>query len=154
VAACACGGGSKSSSAELVKDVRGYSNGLRWRDFPSAALRVAPRRRADFLDQREQLDADLRIADWEMIRLEYDDSNDRAEVSVEYTWLLDSRGIVHTTVTRQWWGRHGDRWLLEREVRVRGEPMPGVPDRSDPKEGTQPRGQGGGNTVNVGPSSK
>jgi hypothetical protein len=134
LALAACGGGSSSRSADLVRDVRGYGNALRWRDFAAAALAIAPAHRADFLDQREQLDEDLRVADWEMTRMEYEDDRHRAEVQIEYTWLLDSSGVVHTTVTRQSWSRHGDRWLLDREVRVRGEPMPGVaePGRKRP----------------------
>jgi hypothetical protein len=152
--AAGCGGGASSSSAELVKDVRGYNNGLRWRDFPASALRVVPSLRAAFLDHRERLDDDLRIADWEMTRLEYADRNQRAIVHVEYTWMLDSRGIVHTTVTRQWWSRHGDRWLIHREERLRGEPMPGVAEPHSGKEGTDPRRQRGDSTVNGGPDSK
>jgi hypothetical protein len=145
-AALAGCGGSSSRSADLVRDVRAYGNGLRWRDFPSAATHVAPARRSDFLEQRETLDEDLRIADWEMTRLEYDPTRYRAQVHVEYTWLLDSRGIVHTTVTRQWWSRHGDRWLLDREVRVRGEPMPGL---AEPPPTRKRR-----NTMNDGPEAK
>ena len=149
VALAACGG-SSARSADLVRDVHGYGNGLRWRDFPAAALRVLPARRSAFLEQREKLDEDLRIADWEMRRLEYDESRNRAVVQVEYTWLLDSHGIVHTTVSRQWWSRHGDRWIIRREVRVRGEPMPGL---AEPRRTREPR-QGGGNTMNRGPETK
>ncbi len=143
--ALACGG-SSSRSADLQRDVRTYGDGLRWRNFPSAAMHVAPPKRPDFLEQRETLDDDLRIADWEMTRLEYDDTRYRAEVQIEYTWLLDSRGIVHKTVSRQWWSRHGDVWLLDREVRVRGEPMPGLAERK--------KRQRGGNTMNDGPGAK
>ncbi len=144
--ALACGGSSQRS-ADLVRDVRAYGNGLRWRDFPAAAMHVAPARRPDFLERRETLDEDLRIADWDMTRLEYDDTRYRAEVQIEYTWLLDSRGLVHKTVSRQWWSRHGDVWLLDREVRVRGEPMPGLAERKK-------RRQRGGNTMNDGPEAK
>jgi hypothetical protein len=123
----ACGGpGSSGRAVDLVHEVRGYGDGLRWRDFAAAAQRIAPVRRAEFLDQRDQLDQDLRVADWEMMRVSYKENRDRAEVQVEYTWLLDSRGIVHTTVARQSWARHGSKWLLEGEVRLRGDPMPGL----------------------------
>lgn len=159
--AAGCGGAGSSRSADLVRDVRGYGEGLRWRDFPTAALRVMPARREQFLDQREKLDEDLRVVDWEMTRLEYESSNNRARVQIEYRWLLDSRGIVHTTVTRQSWSRHGDRWMLRREVRVRGEPMPGVPEPPVRKEETEEPDAGGqdsGNTadagVNEGPEPK
>ena len=118
-------------NADLVGDIRGYSDGVRWQDFNAAALRVTPARREAFLETREQLAEDLRIADWEMRRMTYDDGRNRAEVHVEWTWLLDSRGIVHTTVTRQRWTRRGKRWILEHEERLRGDPMPGV---AEPKK--------------------
>lgn len=120
-------------NADLVADVRGYGEGLRWRDFNAAALRVRPAHRVVFLDQHEQLEEDLRIADWEMRRMTYSGDRNRAEVHIEWTWLLDSRGIVHTTVTRQAWTRRGKQWILEREERLRGEPMPGVAEPKRPR---------------------
>jgi hypothetical protein len=56
-----------------------------------------------------------------------------ARVDVEWSWHLDSRGIVHKTVTRQIWQVVGKMWLITRETRLRGEPMPGVdePDEDD-----------------------
>lgn len=131
-----CAGAGRS--ADLVKDVRGYSDGVRWRDFERAALRIQPARRSEFMDQREDLDDDLRVADWDMKRLKYDKTKNRAVVEIKWTWLLDSRGIVHTTVTRQNWSLHGKRWLLDREIRVRGEPMPGVAEQPDPGDGGHP----------------
>lgn len=121
-----------------MREVRGYNDGIRWRDFSAAALRLAPAERTRFLDRRDKLDEDLRVADWEMTRLEYDDDRHRAVVQVEYTWMLDSRGIVHKTVARQFWARHGDRWLLDHEERLRGDPMPGVEERRPRRRGGAP----------------
>ncbi|HEU5058394.1 MAG TPA: hypothetical protein VFU21_17805 [Kofleriaceae bacterium] len=136
VAAAGCAA-SDSKRADLVADIRGYGDGLRWRDFNAAALRIVPDHRPAFMDHCEQLAEDLRIADWEMRRMTYSDDRNRAEVHVEWTWLLDSRGIVHTTVTRQEWARHGKQWILHREERLRGEPMPGV---AEPKRNRRPAG--------------
>ncbi len=132
LAAAGCGA-ANPKNADLVADVRGYGEGLRWRDFNAAALRVTPAERTNFMDQREQLADDLRVADWEMRRMTYSEDRNRAEVHIEWTWLLDSRGIVHTTVTRQAWTRHGKNWILDREVRLRGEPMPGVAEPKRPR---------------------
>ena len=123
LAAC---GGSASQRADLVADLRGYGDGIRWRDFNAAALRVLPAQRQDFMDDHEQLEDDLRVADWELRRLTYDRSRNHAEVHIEWTWLLDSRGIVHSTVSRQLWKRHGKQWILHREERLRGDRMPGM----------------------------
>ena len=126
-------------NADLVADVRGYGEGLRWRDFNAAALRIKPAHRPTFMDQHELLADDLRVADWEMRRMTYSADRNRAEVHIEWTWLLDSRGIVHTTVTRQAWTRYGKNWILEREERLRGDPMPGVAEPKRPRRPAGPR---------------
>lgn len=119
-------GGSTSQRADLVRDLRGYGDGIRWRDFNAAALRVPPAQREDFMDDKEQLEDDLRVADWELRRLTYDGTRNHAEVHIEWTWLLDSRGIVHNTISRQMWSRHGKQWIMHREERLRGDRMPGM----------------------------
>ena len=126
-------------NADLVADVRGYGDGLRWGDFNAAALRIKPFYRPVFIDQHEQMADDLKVADWEMRRMTYSEDRNRAEVHIEWTWLLDSRGIVHTTVTRQAWSRHGKNWILDREERLRGEPMPGVAEPKAPRKAGGPR---------------
>jgi hypothetical protein len=126
-------------NADLVADIRGFGEGVRWRDFNAAALRITPAQREGFMESREQLGEDLRVADWEMRRLTYDESRNRAEVHIEWTWLLDSRGIVHKTVTRQAWTRHGKHWILQREERMRGEPMPGVREPKKPGKAGEKR---------------
>lgn len=131
VAACS---GAQPHNADLVADIRGYSDGIRWRDFNAAALRIVPTKRVDFMDSHEELEDDMRVSDWEMRRMTYDKSRNRAEVHMEWTWFLDSRGIVHTTVTRQLWTRRGKRWIIEREHRLRGEPMPGVAEPKKPRK--------------------
>ena len=118
--------GAGSRRADLVGDLRNYGEGVRWNDFAKASLVVHPKARADFMDTREQVADDLKISDWEMKRLTYSDNRNKADVQVEWYWHLDSRGIMHTTVTTQKWTRHGKRWIIDEERRLRGEPMPGV----------------------------
>ena len=125
-----CGGGS-SQRADLIADLRGYGDGLRWNDFNASALRVPPAKREAFMDDHEQLEDDLRVADWELRRLQYDSTRNHAEVHIEWTWLLDSRGIVHKTVSRQMWSRYGKQWIMVGEVRLRGDRMPGM---AEPKK--------------------
>jgi hypothetical protein len=138
LAAAAGCAASDAKRADLVADIRGYGDGMRWRDFNAAALRIIPDHRPAFMDHCEQLADDLRIADWEMRRMTYSEDRNRAEVHIEWTWLLDSRGIVHTTVTRQKWSRHGKNWILHREERLRGDPMPGVSEPKGPPDRTVP----------------
>lgn len=132
----ACGGAG-SRRADLVGDLRNYGDGVRWNDFARASLNLHPDNRPAFMDSREQVAEDLRISDWEMKRLTYSEGRNKAVVQVEWKWHLDSRGIVHTTVTEQKWTRHGKRWILDQERRLKGDPMPGVaePAETEANEG-------------------
>jgi hypothetical protein len=81
-----------------------------------------------FLDERENLEKELRIDDYQVARVTMGKDGDRAVVHVKYTWHMDNRGIVHTTTAAQLWERRGSRWWLADERRVRGKKMPGVPE--------------------------
>ena len=123
-----CGG---VQPAEPLSDaVRAYNDALRWQRFDSAAARVTATDRDAFLDVRDQLHEDLRINNYEVIRVRFDGEESRARVHVKVTWHLDSQGIVHDTHTVQTWHREGSHWFLIRENHLRGEPMPGVEEGS------------------------
>ena len=115
----------------LLEDVRGYHDGLRWQRFAQAVLRLPLAERDDFLEERDELAEDLRIGDWEIVRVNYTREAKRAKVVVKYTWHLDSRGIVHTTTATERWERRGKRWIVLEEERTRGEPMPGLAEPSE-----------------------
>lgn len=118
----------------LREVVRSYNDGVRWQRFNLAAAHVAASSRDDFLDRRDQLSEDLRISDYEIIRVRYDDAQHQARVHIKFTWHLDSRGVVHTTHVVQSWQHSKKTWILAGEKHLRGEPMPGVEPR-------QPRSQ-------------
>jgi hypothetical protein len=143
LAAAACGAAPRQIP-DITDELRGYHEGLRWRRYDDSALRIAPREREAFLDEREELDEDLRIDDWELLRLRFRDDRERARVDVRFTWHLDSRGIVHKSVVRQEWERRGDLWILAAEVQLRGEAMPGVDQPPDGQgDATEDAGSGG-----------
>jgi hypothetical protein len=125
-----CGAGQRRTE-NLMDDIRGFNQGIRWHKHPQAALRIPPKEREDFLDEREDLEEDLRIADFEIQRVRYNNKRTKASVNVKWEWLLDSRGVLHKSTTKQNWQLYGKRWLMVKEKLVRGEPMPGVPDPAD-----------------------
>lgn len=126
----ACGGSSKHS-ADLLYDVRAYNEGVRWEKLPQAAVRIHPSEREAFLDEREQLQEELRIDDFEITRLKMAGKDDEtANVQIKWTWHMDSLGIVHTTTSKQEWRRFGDRWIMLGEAHVWGVLMPGVPEEA------------------------
>lgn len=135
LALAACGARPKRATA-LLDDVRGYHDGIRWEKFAQAAVRLPPPERDAFIEEREALAEDLRIADVELLRVHFvGNGKMRAKVLVRYTWLLDSRGIVHKTWAHEVWARRGKRWMIEKNQRSRGEPMPGL---EEPPEAAEP----------------
>ena len=124
VLAASCAGSAKEGE-DLLGEVRLYSEGVRWRRYEDAAARIPPGEREQFLDQREALDEELRIDDYEIHRIKVS-KQDGAVVQVKYTWHLDSVGVVYDTVVEQVWEKRGVRWLLLAESRKRGERMPGL----------------------------
>jgi hypothetical protein len=122
----ACGGSQKRSS-DLLYDVRAYNEGVRWVKLPQAAVRILPSEREAFLDEREKLEEELRIDDFEITRLKINgDTQDTADVQIKWTWHMDRQGIVRTTTSKQEWKRYGKRWLMLKEAHVRGDEMPGI----------------------------
>ena len=129
-----CSASSPSKSEDLMTAVRGYNDGLRWHNPPAAAGYLPTNIRRGFLKEREELAEDLKISDYEIARLEYVDSKGfDAAVDIRWDWYSDRKGVVHNTTTEQTWKRFGKRWLMIKELRVRGEPMPGMnePETSD-----------------------
>ena len=134
----ACGS-SAQKRQHFMGAVRGYNDGLRWQRYTHASAYIPPAERDEFVDEREVLSEDLRIDEYELSRVKVGKRGNRAEVQVKYTWHQDSVGTVHKTTTLQKWERHGKRWQVVEEHRLRGEEMPGVPEL--PEEGEE--GEGG-----------
>jgi hypothetical protein len=133
----ACGGSQKRSS-DLLYDVRAYNEGVRWVKLPQAAVRILPSEREAFLDERESLEEDLRIDDYEITRLKmHGETQDTADVQIKWTWHMDAQGIVHTTTSKQEWKRYGKRWLMLKEAHVRGDEMPGIPEAVEEPDGEE-----------------
>ena len=98
IAAALAGACMTPQRTQPLRDVvRSYNDGIRWQRFNLAAAHVPAAGRDDFLDRHDQLSDDLRISDYEVIRVRYDDARHQARVHIKFTWHLDSRGVVHTT---------------------------------------------------------
>jgi hypothetical protein len=113
---------------EFGNAVRMYNEGVRWQRFDHAAAYIPSAERGDFIDERVDLEKELRIDDFEILRSDLEGSGHRAKVRVRYTWHMDREGIVHETSASQSWELRGQRWLMVEERRVRGPSMPGLVD--------------------------
>jgi hypothetical protein len=127
LAAAGCGAAQRDPEP-LDQAVRVYNEGVRWQRFDDAASRLPADRRDDFLDQQDQLHDDLRISEYDVIRVRYDGKQRRARVQIKYTWYLESRGVVHETHAVQTWHRGDEIWVMRGERYLRGERMPGLKD--------------------------
>ena len=124
-ALAACASPQKRTESLLETSTR-FQEGLRWGRFEDAAAHVPPAERESFLDEHDKLGDDLRIDDYEVIRVHFKDGHEEAQVQVKYSWHLDGEGVVKETVTDQLWKLHGSAWWLEEEAKKRGEDMPGI----------------------------
>ena len=144
-ALAACSSPQKRTESLLETSVK-FQEGLRWARFEDAASHVPPAEREAFLDEHDKLGDNLRIDDYEVIRVHFKDGHEEAQVQVKYSWHLDGEGIVKETVTDQLWKLHGSAWWLEEEAKKRGEDMPGITlsHEHKPHEPKPPSGGDGG----------
>jgi len=119
--------------------VRMYNEGVRWQRWSHAAAYIPAAERPDFVDERADLEKELRIDDFEVLRQDLAVGGQRATVRVRYTWHLDREGIVHETTATQGWEQRGRRWYMVEERRARGPEMPGVAEPVEVGEGPQDR---------------
>jgi len=120
----------QKQTENLLETSQRFQEGLRWQRFEDAAAHVPPDERESFLDEHDKLSKELRIDDYEVIRVHFAASHDEAMVQVKYTWHLDNEGIVKETVTDQRWELRGLAWFMTEEHWKRGDDMPGVAKKS------------------------
>jgi hypothetical protein len=113
------------SGETLSESVRAYNEGVRWERFAVAAVHVPPRERSQFLDDSDERAKDVKIFDYEVIKVEQ--KTDRlADVQIKVSWYRDSEGTLRETQVKQSWERHGKAWLIVDETRSKGVEMPGL----------------------------
>lgn len=121
------------SGDTLGDSIRSYNDGVRWGRYDVAAVHVPEKERSMFLDQSDERAKDLKITDYEIVRV--DQTSDRiAVVQIKMSWYRDSEGSLKETQAIQTWERHGKTWLMVDEVRLRGKEMLGLrePPTTDP----------------------
>jgi hypothetical protein len=133
IAAC---GGAQQRADDLLEAVRGYNESVRWQRYPAAAARVPAKERDAFLDEREDLDKDLHISDYELVKVGAA-KEQAAQIDVKYTWFKESEGVVHETRATQTWERRGKAWMITDERRVKGPEMPGLREPGEDADAAQ-----------------
>lgn len=113
------------SGETLTESVRAYNEGVRWQRYAVAATHIPPEQRSDFVDEADERSKDLKITDYEVVKVEQKGDTE-AKVQVKVSWYLDSVGKLNETQAVQTWERHGKTWLVVDESRLRGAEMPGL----------------------------
>jgi hypothetical protein len=132
-AALAACGGAQQRADDLLEAVRSYNESVRWQRYPAAAARVPVKERDAFLEEREDLEKELHISDYDLVKVGTA-KKETAAIDVKYTWYKESEGVVHETRAVQTWERHGNAWMIIDERRAKGPEMPGLrePGEVDP----------------------
>jgi hypothetical protein len=122
-----CGAAALHGDTDLSESVRQFNEGVRWERFAAAAAAIPPPERSQFLDDMDERSGDLKITDYEVVKL--DPRGEReARVQVKLSWYKASEGTVHETHALQTWERHGKAWWMVDAIRLRGAQMPGLPE--------------------------
>lgn len=96
---------------ELEEITHYYYNDLRWSRLPSAAARMHPDIRASFLADWAKRGQELQLQDLEIVSMQEDLENDRAEVTLLVSWVERSSMQLRSATITQTWLRTDDGWL-------------------------------------------
>jgi hypothetical protein len=125
---------------DLPESVRMFNDSVRWERFAAAATAVPPRERSQFVEDMDQRAADLKITEYEIVRI--DPKGEReAKVHIKLSWYKATEGTVHETHEVQTWERRGRAWWMVDEIRLRGSQMPGL---AEPRDSVSDSGAGSG----------
>ena len=122
-----CGAPQVKPENDLSESIRQFNEGVRWERFAVAAKSIPPPQRSQFVDEMDERANDLKITDYEVVRVDPRGSRE-AHVQVKLSWYKASEGTVRETHAMQTWECHGKIWWMVDEARVRGAEMPGLAD--------------------------
>src|SRR6185436_3337124 len=121
----ACGAPQVHPENDLSESIRQFNDGVRWERFANAASSLPPPERSQFVDDMDQRASDLKITDYEIVRVDPRGARE-ARVHIKLSWYKASEGTLRETHAMQTWERHGKNWWMVDETRLRGAEMPGL----------------------------
>ena len=128
VLATACSSPAQQNTETLGESIRSFNEGVRWQRFEVAAVSLPPRERSAFVEAMDERTKDLRITDYEVVRVDRR-SDKEAKVHVKVSWYKDTEGTLRETHAMQLWQRKGKAWLMVDQTRYRGDEMPGLDEQ-------------------------
>ncbi len=132
-----CGMATFSQRDELMTAVDEFNDGIRWGAMDRSARYLPVELRKRFAERWASLEDELEIMDYEVQRLEINKGGKgptTADVRVDVSWSLKRSGILERTVMQQHWEQRVGGWMVARQTRLKGAPLPLVIEPAAPSE--------------------
>jgi hypothetical protein len=136
-AACS---GTASSREKLADSLTLFTDAMRWQQWDTASNHVAPEARKAYLERHESLTDTIDVTDLEVTRRVAAADGNSMTVVITLSWMAKNDPVVKKTLIEQRWEPRRGTWLIVKERRLRGDPLP-VPKRRkapDSQPGSQP----------------
>lgn len=105
-----------------------YNRAIRWRDIDRAAEFLPAESQMAFLAKNEELQEELVVVDYELMRLDLDKTTGVAASRAQIWWHTDDSTVIETTAVDQLWQFHEGNFVLVDERRSSGERLSLFPD--------------------------
>jgi hypothetical protein len=127
----ACFAEGYSMKDRVTEAARRYNEGVQWNKVDQSAAYLPREERKAFVERMAALEDELEISNAEMVQLDVDKKHDKATARMTYEWSLKRHGLVEKTATEQTWKERDGKWVMVREIRLRGSPLPLFKERAE-----------------------
>jgi hypothetical protein len=128
---CGCFAEGYSMKDRVTEAARAYNEGVQWNKVDQSATYLPAPEQKIFVERMAALEDELEISNAEMVQLTLDKKHDKATWRMNYEWSLKRHGLVEKTTTEQTWKEKNGKWVMVREVRLRGSPLPLFKEKSE-----------------------
>ena len=123
--------GSATSREQLADSLTLFTDAMRWQQWDTASNYVTPEARKAYLEAHERLADQIDVTDLEVTRRVMAADNKSMSVVITLSWLAKNDPVVKKTVLEQRWEPRRT-WVIVKERRLRGDPLPEPPRRRPP----------------------
>lgn len=124
--ACLSPGQRREESLSRVS--REFNDGLRWGRYDNVTSHLSPEDARLFFERVSYVGGELAMADSEITSVKLDDSAEHATVRAEVSWYNQRKALLRSATLEQDWQWSKGQWLCVRQIRVRGDRFPLVPE--------------------------
>jgi hypothetical protein len=111
-----------------MQNARLWNDDFRWGRWDIVGQSMTAEENALFQERRGLVDADLVIADYEVMSIRFLERSQAAAVEVNLDWYRKSAPTLQHATLQQRWEYRAGRWVMVKQRRVRGERFPLVPE--------------------------